>query len=57
MGIYLLFQSFRGGHSVVKTVLYLDFLYTNDDSDIFTYRLNLKDFASLFFLTQDNFMF
>ena len=57
MCIYLLFQSFRGGRSVVKTVLYLDFLYTNDDSDIFTYRLNLKDFASLFFLTQDNFMF
>ena len=56
--------------SVVKIVLYLPFLYTKDDrlrqikkkhgwwnnrfSDLFSYRLNLKHFASLFFLTQDN---
>ena len=26
-------------------------------SDVFTYRLNLKNFVSLFFLIQDNFMF
>ena len=51
--------------SVVETVLYLHFLYTKDGrfpqiiekhewwnnrfSDVFTYRLNLKHFASLFF--------
>ena len=56
--------------SVVKIVLHLHFLYTKDDrlrqikkkhewwnnhfSYIFSYRLNLKHFASLFFLTQDN---
>ena len=50
--------------SVVKIVLYFYFLYTKDDgpqqikkkhgewnnnfSDVFTYRLNLKHFASLF---------
>ena len=59
--------------SVVKIVLYLHFLYTKDGrlqqikkkhewwnnlfSDVFTYCLNLKNFASLFFLIQDNFMF
>ena len=58
--------------SVVKIVLYLHFLYKKDNrprqikkkherwnnffSDVFTYRLNLKHSASLFFLTQDNFM-
>ena len=58
---------------VVKIVLYLHFLYTKDNrlrqikkkhewwnnrfSDVFTYCLNLKHFASLFFLTKDNFMF
>ena len=29
----------------------------SDFSDVFTYCLNLKNFASLFFLIQDNFMF
>ena len=59
--------------SVLKIVLYLHFLYTKDDwlrqikkkhewwnncfSGVFTYYLNLKTFASLFFLIQDNFMF
>ena len=59
--------------SVVKIVLYLYFLYTKDErlqqikkkhewwnncfSYVFTYCLNLKTFASLFFLIQDNFMF
>ena len=58
--------------SVVKTVLYLHFFYTKDDRlklkrnmsgativfyDVFTYCLNVKHFASLFFLTKDNFMF
>ena len=59
--------------SVVKIVLYLHFLYTKDDrfrqikkkhewwnncfSDVLTKRLNLKNFASLFFLIQNNFMF
>ena len=59
--------------SVVKIALYLHFLYTKDDtlrqikkkhewwnncfSDVFTYCLNLKHFASLFFLAKDNFMF
>ena len=54
--------------SVVKIVLYLHFLYTKDNrlwqikkkhewwnnhfSDVFTYCLNLKHFASLFFLMQ-----
>ena len=59
--------------SVVKTILYLHFLYTEDNrlpqikkkhkwwhnrfSDVFTYPFNLWHFASLFFLTKDNFMF
>ena len=59
--------------SVVKIVLHSYFLYIKDDrlqrirkkhewwnnrfSDVFTYRLNLKNSASLFFLIQDNFMF
>ena len=59
--------------SVVKIVLYLYFLYTKDGrlrqikkkhewwnnrfSDVFTYCLNLKHFATLFFLTKYNFMF
>ena len=58
---------------VVKIELCLHFLYTKDGrlhqiktkhewwenrfSDAFTYCLNLKHFASLFFLTQGNFMF
>ena len=57
--------------SVVKIALYLHFLYTKDGrlqhikmkhewwknrfSDFFTYCINLKNFASLFFLIQDNF--
>ena len=57
--------------SVVKIVLYLHLLYTKDSrlwqikkkhewwsnrfSDFFTYCLNLKHFASLFFLAKDNF--
>ena len=56
--------------SMMKIVLYLHFLYTKDDrhrkikkkhewwnnrfSDVFRYRLNLKHFTSLLFLTQDN---
>ena len=59
--------------SVVKIALYLHFTYKKDDwlqqikkkhewwnncfSDVLTYCLNLKNFASLFFLIQDNFMF
>ena len=31
--------------------------WNNRFSDVFTYRLNLKNSASLFFLIQDNFMF
>ena len=58
---------------VVKIVLYLHCLYTKDErlqqikkkhewwnnrfSDVFTYCLNLNNFASLFFLVQDNVMF
>ena len=57
----------------MKVVLYLHFLYTKDDrlrqikkkhewwnnrfSDVFTYCLNLKHFASLFFLAKYNFVF
>ena len=57
---------------VVKIVLYIYFLYTKDGrlrqikkkhewwnnrfSDVFTYCLNLKYFACLFFLAKDNFM-
>ena len=31
--------------------------WNNRFSDVFTYRLNLKNSASFFFLIQDNFMF
>ena len=54
----------------VKIVLYLHFLYLKDGrfhqikmkhewwkNHVFTYCLNLKSFASRFFLTQGNFMF
>ena len=67
MCIYLLFDWFSGENCIKST-----FFYTKDDklrqikkkhewcnrfSDVFTYCLNLKHFASLFFLTKDNFMF
>ena len=67
MCIYLLFDWFSGENCIISTLFLHKGRQTqvkkkhewcnNRFSDVFTYCLNLKHFASLFFLTKDNFMF
>ena len=49
--IYIFFTQRTTDFHRLKRIL------NNCFSDVFTYRLNRKHFASLFFLTKDNFMF
>ena len=54
--VYLLFHWFSGENCITFTFSSHKGWQINF-SDVFTYRFNLKNFASLFFLIQDNFMF